>query len=142
MATTRLFFNTVAERRNINEVPTTSTVSVSQIDTPPAPSVVVVTEPAEPETTSSRMYLPSGSPPRPTATATCRPQTWVQQISGQIEEHTREDEDSVESEPLEPLVLEGLLEELGLEWRVLHPFEIPGVRFPTEDTSPNHRRFG
>ena len=78
LATTRLFFNTVAERRNINEVPTTSTVSVSHIDTPPAPSVPAVTEPAEPETTSSRMYLPSGSPPRPTATATCRPQTWVQ----------------------------------------------------------------
>ena len=78
LATIRLFFNTVAERRNINEVPTTSTVSVSQIDTPLAPSVPAVTEPAEPETTSSRMYLPSGSPPRPTATVTCRPQTWVQ----------------------------------------------------------------
>ena len=141
LATTRLFFNTVAERRNRTEVPTMSTVRVSQIDTPPAPSVPVETDPAEPETTSSRMYLPSGSPPRPTATATCRPQTWVQRISeGQIEEHSREDEDSEESEPLEPLVLEGLPDELGPEWRVLHPFEIPGVRFPTEDTSPNHRR--
>ena len=29
---------------------------------------------------------------------------------------------------------------MGPEWRVLHPFEIPGVRFPTEDTPPNHRR--
>ena len=48
--------------------------------------------------------------------------------------------DSVESDPLEPLVLEGLPDELGPEWRVLHPFEIPGVRFPTEDTPPNHRR--
>ena len=141
LATPRLFSNTVAERRNITEVPTMSTVSVSQIDTPPAPSVHVETEPAEPETTSSRTYLPSGSPPRPTATATCRPQTWVQCISeGQIEEHSREDEDSVESDPLEPLVLEGLPDELGPEWRVLHPFEIPGVRFPTEDTPPNHRR--
>ena len=141
LATTRLFFNTVAERRNRTEVPTMSTVSVSQIDTPPAPSVHVETEPDEPEPTSSRMYLPSGSPPRPTATATCRPRTWVQCISeGQIEEHSREDEDSVESDPLEPLVLEGLPDELGPEWRVLHPFEIPGVRFPTEDTPPNHRR--
>ena len=34
LATTRLFFNTVAERRNITEVLTMSTVSVSQIDTP------------------------------------------------------------------------------------------------------------
>ena len=141
MTTTRLFFNNVAERRNIKEVPTTSTVSVSQIDTPLAPLVPAETEPVEPETTSSRMYLPSGSPPRPTATATCRPQTWVHCLSeGQIEEHSREDEDSVESEPLEPLVLEGIPDELGPEWRVLHPFEIPGVRFPTEDTPPNHRR--
>ena len=94
-----------------------------------------------PETSSSRTFLPSGSPPRPTATATCSPQTWVQHISeGQIEEHSGEDEDSVESEPLEPLVLEGLPDELGSEWRVLHPFEIPGVRFPTEDTPPNHRK--
>ena len=41
---------------------------------------------------------------------------------------------------LEPLVLEGLPDELEPEWRVLHPFEIPGVRIPTEDTPPTHRR--
>ena len=141
LATTRLFFNTVAERRNINEVPTTSTVSVSQIDTPPVLSAPVVTEPAELETPSTRTFLPSGSPPRPSATATCRPRTWVQHISeGQIEEYSGEDDHSVESAPLEPLVLEGLLDELGPEWRVLHPFEILGVRFPTEDIPPTHRR--
>ena len=141
LVATRHFFNTVTERRNVPEVPTTSTVSVSQIATPPVTSVPVETELVEPETPSSRTFLPSGSPPRPTATATCRPRTWVQWISeGQIEEQFREDEDSVESEPLEPLVLEGLPDELGPEWRVLHPFEIPGVRFPTEDTPPNHRR--
>ena len=141
LAATRLFFNTVTERRNIPEVPVMSTAGVSQTDTPPAPSDPVETEPTEPETPSSRTYLPSGSPPRPTATATCRPQTWVQHISeGQIEEHSGEDENSEESEPLEPLVLEGLPDELGPEWRVLHPFEILGVRFPTEDTPPNHRR--
>ena len=141
LAATRLFFNTVAERRNIPEVPVMSTAGVSQTDTPPALSAPVETELAEPETPSSRTSLPSGSPPRPTATATCRPWTWVQCISeGQIEEHPGEDEDSVESESLEPLVLEGLPDELGPEWRVLHPFEIWGVRFPTEDTPPNHRR--
>ena len=141
LATTRLFFNIVAERRNITEVPTMSTVSVSQIDTPPVSSAPVETEPAELETPSARTFLPSGLPPRPTATATCRPQTWVQHIAeGQIEEHSREDEDSVESDPLKPLVLEGLPDELGSEWRVLHLFEIPGVRFPAEDTPPNHRR--
>ena len=36
--------------------------------------------------------------------------------------------------------MEGLPDELGPEWRVLHPFEIPGVRNPMEDTPPTHRR--
>ena len=36
--------------------------------------------------------------------------------------------------------MEGLPGELGPEWRVLHPFEILVVRFPTEDTPPNYRR--
>ena len=36
--------------------------------------------------------------------------------------------------------MDGLPDELGPEWRILHPFEIQGVRFPTEDTPPNHRR--
>ena len=102
---------------------------------------LIETETTEPGTTSPRTYLPNGSPPRPTATATCRPQTWVQRVSeGQIEEPTREDEDLLESDPLEPLVLEGLPDELGPEWSVLHPFEIPSVRFSTEDTPPNQRR--
>ena len=146
LAAARLFFNTIAERRNMNDVPTTNevpttTVSVSQIDTPPVSSVPVVTEPVEPETTSTRTFLPNGSPPRPTATATCRPRTWVQCISeGQIKEHSWEDGDSEDIATLEPLVLEGLPDELGPEWRVLHAFEIPGVRFPTEDTPPTHRR--
>ena len=29
---------------------------------------------------------------------------------------------------------------MGQEWRILHPFEIPGVRFPTVATPPNQRR--
>ena len=125
LATTRCFFSTVTEGRNVPEVPTTTTVSVSQMDTPPVLSVPIVTEPAEPETTSTRTFLPNGSPPRPTTTATCRPRTWVQCISeGQIEEHPGEDDHSEESVPLEPLVLEGLPNELGPKWRVLHPFEI------------------
>ena len=59
---------------------------------------------------------------------------------GQIEEHSWEDRNSEERAPLELHVLEGLPDELGPEWRVLHPFEIPGVRFPTGDTPPTHRR--
>ena len=141
LATTRHFFNTVNERRDVPEVPVMTTTGVSQVDTPPVSHYPIETEPTEPGTASPWTYLPNGSPPRPTATATCRPQTWVQQISkGQIEEHSREGDESLESEPLEPLVLEGLPDELGPEWRVLHPFEIPGVRFPTDDTPSTHRR--
>ena len=141
LAATRLFFNTVAERRNATEAPVTSTVSVSQTDTPPVTSAPVETEHTEPETSNVGIFLPSGLPPRPTAIVTCRPWMWVQRISeGQIEEQSRGDDDSEENETLEPLVIEGLPDELGPEWRVLHPFEIPGVRFPTEDTPPNHRR--
>ena len=36
--------------------------------------------------------------------------------------------------------MEGIPDELGPEWRVLPPFEILGVRFPTDDTPPNQRR--
>ena len=29
---------------------------------------------------------------------------------------------------------------MGHEWRVLHPFDLPGVRFPTDTMPPNQRR--
>ena len=50
--------------------------------------------------------------------------------------------DSAESSLPEPslLVEEEVPENLGHEWRVLHPFELPGVRFPTDTTLPNQRR--
>ena len=141
LAATRHFFSTVTERIDVPEVPTTSTANVPQIDSPSASSTHDEVEPTEPETPSARTFLPSGLPPRPIATTTCRPQTWVQHISeGQIKEHAREDEDSEENDTLEPIVLEGLPDELGPEWRVPHPFEISGVRFPTEDTPPTHRK--
>ena len=42
---------------------------------------------------------------------------------------------------VKPLFLaERVPEELGQEWRVVHPFEIPGVRFPMDATPPNQRR--
>ena len=85
LAATRCFFNNANERRNVPEVPETSPTGVSQIDTPPIPLDPIETEPAEPGTASPQVNLPSGSPPRPTATATCQPHTWVQCISeGQI----------------------------------------------------------
>ena len=42
------------------------------------------------------------------------------------------------SEP--SLLTEGIPENLGHEWRILHPIEIPGARFPTDNTPPNQRR--
>ena len=141
LAATQRFFSTVTERRSATDVPVTTAVSVSQTDTPPVTSAPVEMERPEPETLPVRTFLPSGLPPRPTATATLRPRMWVQRISeGQIEEQSRDDEDSEENDTLEPLVIEGLPDELGPEWRILHPFEIPGVRFSTEDSPPNHRR--
>ena len=139
LATTQHFFHTVPERRSTTEVPVTTTTSVSQTDTPPVTSVPVETE--HPEPSPVRTFLPSGSPPRPIATATLRPRMLEQRLSeGQIETQSRDDISSEENDTLEPLVIEGLPDELGPEWRILHPFEIPGVRNPTEDTPPNHRR--
>ena len=139
LAATRHFFHTAPERRSATEVPATTTMSVLQIDTPPVTSVPVETE--HPEPSSIRTTLPSGLPPRPTATATLRPRTLEQRMSeGQTGTQSQDDEDSEESDTLEPLVIEGLPDELGPEWRVLHPFDIPGVRNPTEDTPPTHRR--
>ena len=38
------------------------------------------------------------------------------------------------------MLAEGIPEDLGHEWRVLHPFEIQGVRFPMDNTPPNQGR--
>ena len=116
LAATRCFFSTVNEGRVATVVPTTSIVEVPQIDAPSESSTHDEIEPTGPEITSARTFLPTGLPSRPTATATCRPRTWVQCISeGQIEEHSREYGDSDESALLEPIVLEGLPDELGPE---------------------------
>ena len=148
-ASTQQFFATVHERsrgaaierpvmtspdRNENDIPIASNV--------PATLDVPETEATETEERNPRSFLPSGSPPRPTATATCRPRTWVQHIlEGQINEPTKDDAHSSESDQTGISAnVEEIPEELGGEWRVLHPFEIPGVRFPTDTTPPNQRR--
>ena len=79
----------------------------------------------ETETRSPRTLLPNRSPSRPTATATCRPQTWVQSISeGQINEHPQEGTGSTESSLSEPYLLaEGIPEDLGWEWSILYPLK-------------------
>ena len=58
--------------RNENDVLIASNV--------PATPDVPETEATETEERSPRSLLLSRSPPRPTATATCRPRTWVQCI--------------------------------------------------------------
>ena len=138
LAATQCFFHTTPERRSATEVPATTTMSVSQTDTPPVTSIPVEIECPEPSPV--RTFPPSGTPPRPIATATLRPRTLEQRRSeGQVEEQSQDDDES-EDDTLEPLVIEGLPDELGPEWRILHPFDIPGVRNPTEDTPPTHRR--
>ena len=97
----------------------------------------------EPRGTSSpRISLPKGSPSHPTVTATSRPRTWMQQLTeGQTNEPRREDASSSESNTSVVETLpEDIPDELGHEWRVLHPFELPGVRFPTDTMPPNQRR--
>ena len=93
-------------------------------------------------TGSPRISLPKGSLSHPTVTAMCRPRTWMQQLTeGQTNEPRREDISSSESNtPVVETLLEDIPDELGQEWRVLHPFDLPGVRFPTDTMPPNQRR--
>ena len=66
----------------------------------------------------------------------------MQQITeGQINEPRRENASSSESNTsaIETLPQE-IPDKLGHEWRVLHPFELPGVRFPMDSTPRNQRR--
>ena len=74
LAATRHFFHTAPERGSATEVPATTTMSVLQINTPPVTSMPVET--ARPEPSSIRTTLHSGSPPRPTATATLSLELW------------------------------------------------------------------
>ena len=76
-------------------------------------------------------------------TTTCWPQTGVQRISeGWTGVPPPDGTESGESDLCVPpsSVEEEVPENLGCEWRVLHPFELPGVRHPTDATPPNQRR--
>ena len=137
LATTRCFFGNNIEIKSATEVPATTTMSVSQTDTPPTTSALEI---ECPEPSPVRTFPSSGTPPRPIATATLRPRMMEQRRSeGQVEEQSQDNDES-ENDTIEPLVMEGLPDELGPEWRILHPFDIPRVRNPTEDTPPTHRR--
>ena len=95
------------------------------------------------ETGGSSPFPSNGTPFRPTATATCRPQTWVQRISeGWTGMPPHEDTDSGESNLHVPpsSLEEEVPENLGDKWKILHPFELPGVRHPTDATPLSQRR--
>ena len=130
----------VHERDNI-EVPdvltTTVATTTTSITTPPITLDMELIG-----TSSPKISLPEGSPSHPTVTATCRPRTWMQQLTeGQTNEPRREDASSSESNTSVVETLpEDIPDELGHEWRVLHPFDLPGVRFPTDTMPPNQRR--
>ena len=133
--------STEVHERDIIEVPdvltTTVVTTTTSTTTPP------ITLDAEPRGMSSpRISLPKGSPSHPTVTATCRPRTWMQQLTeGQTNEPRRGDVSLSESNTsIVETLPEDIPDELGHEWRVLHPFDLPGVRFPTETMPPNQRR--
>ena len=140
------------DRRNTNistgsptgisaEVHESDVTEVPNVPTSTAATIPVILD-VEPIGTSSPIIsLPEGSPSHPAVTATCRPRTWMQQITeGQTNEHIREgDSDDSNSSDVN-VTSEEIPDELGHEWRVLHPFELPGVRFPMDGTPPNQRR--
>ena len=137
LTTTNYFFNNVIEKRSATEVLATTVTEVSQPDTPPTTSA---SEIECPEPSLVRTFPPSETPPRPIATATLRPRMLEQRKSeGQVEEQSQDDDGS-EDETIESFVMEGLPDELRPERRIIHPFDIPGVRNPTEDIPPTHRR--
>ena len=118
------------------EVPTTTVPITSVTITSPSITNVAVTD-----TSGPRVCLPESLPPHPTITATCRPRTWMQQLTeGQTTEPQREGTSSSEHEvSMVETLPEDIPDELGQEWRVLHPFDLPGVRLPSETTPSNQR---
>ena len=91
IASTRQFFASVNEQNQVTttELPVETSADASRENTMNLNIPVTSTPPTvtETETRSPRTFLPNGLPSRPTATATCRPQTWVQCVSeGQIKE--------------------------------------------------------
>ena len=119
----------------VSEVPTTTVVTTTTTTTLPIPTDMTLIG-----TSSPRVSLLEGSPLCPTVTATCRPRTWMQQLTeGQISKPREEDNSSGETSVVETLP-EEIPDELGHEWRVLHPFDLPGVRFLTDTTPSNQRR--
>ena len=122
---------------------------VTEVSDVPATIATTITPPValdvEPRGTSSpQISLPEGSPTHPTVTATCRPRTWMQQITeGQINEPRREDASSSDSNTSAiETIPEDIPDELGHEWRVLHPFELPWSKIPNGQHAPKPKKIG
>ena len=136
LTTTRDFSNNVTERRSATEVSATTVTDVPQPDTPLTTSASEI-EHSEPSPV--RTFPPSETPSRPIVTATLRPRVLEQsKTEGQIEDQSQKDDES-KNETIKPFVMEGQPDELGPERRIVHPFNIPGVRNPTEDTPPTRK---
>ena len=91
IASTRQFFASFNEQNQAttSELPveTSAVPSEGNIINLNIPVTLAIPTVTEVETRSPRTFLPNGSPSRPTATATCRPWTWVQHVlEGQINE--------------------------------------------------------
>ena len=127
----------VRDNDNVLRAPTMTIVTTST-SAPTSPTMVDTNLRG---TESPRISLPERTMPHPTAMATCRPRTWMQQVTeGQTTEPRRERDSSNESfETVEETIPGGIPDVLGHEWRVLHPFDLPGVRFPN-DTTPSNQR--
>ena len=130
----------VHERDNIEVLEVSTTTVVTTTTSTPTPSTLVDTELRGKG--SPQISLPERSLPRPTVTATCRPRTWMQLLTeAQTNEPRREEDSSNESLlPMEETIPGDIPDELGHEWRVLDPFDLPGVRFPTDTMPSNQRR--
>ena len=77
---------------NVSEMPATTIVTTTIVSTPTSPTIVDI---AHRNTESPRITLPERTMSRPTVTATCRPRTWMQQLTeGQTTEPRREGDNS------------------------------------------------
>ena len=145
LALPRHFFASVNGKNQVvmselpEEVPTVATGKTTLASTPAITTtnlaISATTTTTGAETGSPRTFLPNGSLSMPTATAPCRPQMWVQRVSeGWTNVPPPDGTHSGESSLPEPslLVEEEVPENLGHGWRVLHPFELPEVRLPTD----------
>ena len=110
MATTEIHERDIIE---VLDVPTTTAITTTTSVT--TPLVIIDTELIG--TSSPRVSLPEGSPSCPTVTATCRPRTWMQQLTeGQTNEPRRGDVSSSEnSTSVVETLPEEIPDELGCE---------------------------